>query len=125
MYRGTSGCESRRHGARTGGRRARTMRCVCISKGENGFFKVGDFVVHFVGFEMRLELEKVIDSPFSVRRRDDMRCVLLNVVCDFCPSCFNGLDAVSQRAVLMSISSGSTRAISNKARTMSNRTASA
>lgn len=70
------------------------MDVVRVGKVEDGFLELGHLVVHFVFFNVGLELGEVIDSALAVGSGDDMVRVLTNVFGDLSPGSLDGLDRV-------------------------------
>ena len=78
------------------------MFVVSVSEEEDRLFEGGDFVVHFVSLDVRLEHGEVVDCTFAVGGGDDIVWVEAKVDGYFPPGCLYGGDGVGQGAVLQS-----------------------
>lgn len=66
------------------------MDVVGVGEKEDALFEVGDFVVHLVLLDMRLELGEVVDSAFAVGGSNHMSGVLPDISGDFAPGSLDG-----------------------------------
>ena len=67
--------------------RIRAMKPVlCVSEEKDGFFKLGDFAIHLVLLNVRLEVRQVVDGTLSMGSCDDVVRILAYILCDFSPS---------------------------------------
>ena len=62
---------------------------MCVGKEEDGFFKLGDFIIHLVFLDVRLEMRQVVDSTLAMGSCDDESRILAYILCDFGPSSFH------------------------------------
>lgn len=76
------------------------MKTVRVGEVENTLFECGNFVVHFVGLDVRLELCQVIDGTFAVSRSNHVGWVLTNIGRNFAPRRLYGCDRVCKGTVL-------------------------
>ena len=65
------------------------MKPMCVGEEEDGFFKFGDFIIHLVLLDVRLEVRQVVDSTLAMGSCDDISRILAYVLCDFAPSSFH------------------------------------
>lgn len=76
------------------------MFSVRVGEEKNGFLERLYLGIHFMYFNVRLELSEVVHGAFAVSGSDDIRRVPPNVQRDLAPSRFNSSDGVGQGTIL-------------------------
>ena len=62
---------------------------MCIGEEEDRFFKLGDFIIHLLLLDVRLEMGQVVDSTLAMGSCDNVSRILAYLLCDFSPSSFH------------------------------------
>jgi hypothetical protein len=65
------------------------MKPVCVGEEEDGFFKLGDFIIHLVLLDVWLEVRQVVDSTLAMGSCEDVSRILAYILRDFAPSGFH------------------------------------
>ena len=56
--------------------RTRAKKPMCVGEEKDGFFKLGDFIIHLELLDVRLEVRQVDDSTLAMGSCDDVSRIL-------------------------------------------------
>jgi hypothetical protein len=68
--------------------RTRAMEPVCVGEEEDGFFKLGDFVIHLVLLDVRFGMRQVVDGTLAMGSCDNVSRILAYILCNFSPKAY-------------------------------------
>ena len=58
---------------------------MCVGEEKDGFFRLGDFIVHLKLLDVRLEVRQIDDSTLAMGSCDDVSRIIAYILCDFAP----------------------------------------